>query len=218
VLGFYGITDDTEIDWIVLNNIRDVDSKGAYFYNNPDYANNFIKGDSGRIMFFLVLNGQYTSVSDGTFKSTNHNIEGLKKKMGTGTCLQTSGSQEILVFDNRLILPYYIVKYERFTGQQVYNSGSTGVTRLDEEWKNIEIDAKADKFMNDVKEFYQATLISENKAKKEGTVKVEPLTPISAGIGSDISFELDDSENESGEEEIDEEDDVDIDEEDEDTN
>jgi predicted DNA-binding protein (UPF0251 family) len=216
LLLFHGLDNvEDEIEWVTQNNIRNVEEKGAFFANDATYASNFITGESGRIMFFLVLTGIATNA---TFTSKNNNVNQLKNKLGSAHTLKND--EQYLVFDKKLILPYYIVKYERFVPNvNHYDSGTTGVVRLDEEWKNIEVSAKADKFMNDVKQFYQQTLMSENKNKLEGVKKIEPLTPITAS--SDVSFEFDGSEvtddgDEEGEEDdgsevIDEEDEDDVD-------
>jgi hypothetical protein len=192
ILAFTDVKDN-DIDLVVLNNLKDVWTNGAYFCNHSSYARDFITGDSGRLMFFLVLTGKPTTVERNSFAPNNKGQEEkLKNKIGSGTCLQAGDAT--LVFDVRYILPYYIVKYEKINCN--YNQNRK-IVRLDEEWKNIEIDAKADKFMNDVKEFYQRTLQNQNKSNNTQALikeKVEPVTPLSAGIGSDVSFELESEE------------------------
>jgi hypothetical protein len=173
ILAFHGVPDGDEIDWIILNNIRNVETEGAYFYSDHTYAQKFIQGEGGRIMLFLVLTGRATQVNDGTLKSSDmhqRQIDDLKKTM-KGDCLESRGGKEHMVFDSDLIIPYYVVKYEKPTQvNNVNQQNPHGIKRLDEEWKNIEIDAKADKFMDDCKKFYQQTLVTKDTEHKMGAI------------------------------------------------
>jgi hypothetical protein len=147
--------------------------------------------------------------------------------------LESSNGKELIIFNSDMILPYYIVKYEKISNQQINfnyaNPNIHGIKSLDEEWKSIEDDAKADKFMNDCKKFYQTTLVKKDTEVKMGAIdssqqwfnthyakkyeeekkfggSMTPTTPQS------VDFELDyESENDISqiEEIIDREDDVD---------
>ncbi|EFC36266.1 predicted protein [Naegleria gruberi] len=161
ILTFMDISDysDDNIDWICKNGVRNNSGKPYVFTNLAAQANAVIAKNT-KIMLFLVLPGR-SAVRDLN-KLQNADISSL----GANHSLRTSDSMNHAVFNNELILPYYVVSYSN--SQTTYNpqTGTVqGVVRLDEEWKHIEANAQADKFMNDVKEFYQKALIQGSKER-----------------------------------------------------
>ncbi|KAG2377330.1 hypothetical protein C9374_009241 [Naegleria lovaniensis] len=163
ILTFMDIEDysDDNIDWICKNNVKT--SAPYVFTNSPTHASPVITKEK-KIMLFLVLPGRTGSKDYAKMKATNIN------ELKSNHSLKSSDGMSFVLFNKDLILPYYIVTYETSTQTTVnynYNNPQNpyGVVRLDEEWKNIEANAQADKFMNDVKEFYQKALLSTSKER-----------------------------------------------------
>lgn len=124
------------------------------FTYSPQTASSII-GSSSKVMFFLVL-----------------------------APAQVDKFGDFTISDTELILPYYIVHY--IPMQTVYNNPSdpNSVKGLHQEWENFEKEAKADKFMDDVKKFYQQTLIQKDREVKMGAIDGTAMKS-----GTDLWFE-----------------------------
>lgn len=112
-------------------------------------------------MLCLVLLGK-------PLKKNSGNVVNASKPSGGYHSVISHDNLECKIWDENQILPYYIVSYE--TPQTRYQQGS--IKHLDEEWKIMETDAKADKFMDDVKKFYQESLKKKDLERKLG--KIDP--------------------------------------------
>jgi hypothetical protein len=164
ILAFHGMH-ESEIEWVTLNNIRNVD-QGVLFTSEPADATRYFDTKGGSLMLFLLLPGATKSVNNlGTQKWSSYARQG-----GFDSLVNNNGTEHV-VFNPDLILPYYIVKYEPATPQQYnYQQQQGTIKRLDEEWNNIESEAKADKFMDDCKKFYQQTLVHKDSEHKMGAI------------------------------------------------
>jgi hypothetical protein len=78
ILAFHGLKTDDEIEWAVLNNIRDVETLGAYFSSDHLYAQEYITRSAGRIMLFLILTGKTQSFSDYSTKQPKNEFTGCE--------------------------------------------------------------------------------------------------------------------------------------------
>jgi hypothetical protein len=128
---------------------------GYSFTMSPDnFLNSVGKTLPTDILFCLVLLGR-TNKTNSNFKS--------KPDMYDST--QSYDQLNCKVFDMAQVLPYYIVT---FGDPIVFNPQKQKL--LDDEWKNMEGDAKADFVMNDVQKFYQESLKKKKIEKSFGDV------------------------------------------------
>lgn len=165
--------DYQDIEWVRYNNFKPsgTNGKGWYCTNDSAVTSTYIS-KRNEILLCLVLPGKSAKVSKA---------DSATLQAGTHSSV-TSDGLHVKVYDMDQVLPYYIIKYEKPTvlqNQSNFNSSAPsvvqGIKLLDEEWKSMEVDAKADKFINDCMEFYQETL------KKKVCTYFESITNIFAG-------------------------------------
>ena len=108
--------------------------------NSNDFRK-FSSQTSGELLFCLILTGN-----------------SLKKN-------STSTENDWTIYDDNHILPYYIVKFDSV--QQVnYQQQKL----LDDEWKDMEGDAKVDKLMDDAQQYYHDALKKKKKEREMGEI------------------------------------------------
>eukprot|EP01080_Neovahlkampfia_damariscottae_P012567 gene12567-6387_t len=82
-------------------------------------------------------------------------------------CNSSTSQNQWIVYDDDQILPYYIVTFDK--PQYQLNQG-IAQKLLDDEWKDMEGDAKVDKQMDDTQKYYQEALKKKRIEKSMGVV------------------------------------------------
>jgi hypothetical protein len=165
---------------------------GNTFTMNPDiFYKTVEKNLPTDILFCLVLLGR-----------TNQTNSNHSKKVDYYDSTQTFDKLNCSVFDFAQILPYYIVT---FGNPVVVNYQHQKL--LDDEWVNMEGDAKADLVMNDAQKFYQDALKKKKieksfgemdwfdqyyskKSSSEVPIEIDDLISPTLEVDEDIDYEI----------------------------
>ncbi|KAL0477116.1 DNA ligase [Acrasis kona] len=126
--------------------------------------------------------------------------EDIEKKKNKGRmimCLVLCPGDEIKsgcckVYDSKCVLPFYIVSYSK-----IVQVGAPVKEGIDEDWRNVEKNAKADKFMDDCMKFYVHTLANRdpNQSIHYADILYKEEEVVADDVGSDFEFVVDEDED-----------------------